>query len=405
MEILFLALVAFFYIACNFFIWSRSVHWFHKLHSFLHRRWFTILFTAVYVIFAASPALCMLFKGGEAEAAARHITNIWIGFFIYALFFMVLSFLVTLIVKRVKKMGKESPGWRTFIVIRGIAVAACIFGISAYGMFHAGEIKTAEYSVSIDKPCAAGDELTVVLAADMHMGYSVGEKQIEKMVEAINRQNPDLVCLAGDIFDNNYAAVQNPDRMIHLYRSIKSKYGVYACYGNHDVAEKLIGGFTLPSDESPVNEKEMYEFLDRAGVRLLEDESLLIEDAFYLIGRRDYSKPGTKMGGRASIESLTEGMDENKPILLMDHQPKELQADADAGVDAVFSGHTHDGQIFPGNLLLPLFWENACGYLEKEDLHSIVTSGVGVWGPAMRVGTDSEVAVIHISFADREQEH
>lgn len=82
----------------------------------------------------------------------------------------------------------------------------------------------------------------------------------------------------------------------------------------------------------------------------------------------------------------------------MDHQPKELQEDADAGVDAVFSGHTHDGQIFPGNLLLPLFWENACGYLKKEELHSIVTSGAGVWGPAMRVGTDSEIAVIDISF-------
>lgn len=398
MEILFLAIVAVCYIACNVFIWSRAVHWFHCLHSFLRKRWFKLLFTVVYWIFAASPLLCTLFKDEAVKAVAKHISNVWIGFFIYALIFMVLSFCVTFVLKHAKKRDCQSGAWRRFIVVRGVIVAVCIAAFSTYGMFHAGNIKVSEYPVSIEKNCGAGEELRVVLAADMHMGYSVGEKQIEKMVEAINRQNPDLVCLAGDIFDNDYAAVQNPERLIELYRSIKSRYGVYACFGNHDVAEKLIGGFTLPADESPVNEKEMYRFLQRAGVQLLEDQSLLIDDSFYLIGRRDYSKPGTKTERRASIEQLTQNLDKSKPILLMDHQPKELQEDADAGVDAVFSGHTHDGQIFPGNLLLPLFWENACGYLKKEELHSIVTSGAGVWGPAMRVGTDSEIAVIDISF-------
>lgn len=99
-----------------------------------------------------------------------------------------------------------------------------------------------------------------------------------------------------------------------------------------------------------------------------------------------------------SPEEILDGLDKTKPILVMEHQPKQLQELADAGADMQLSGHTHDGQIFPGNLLIDLFWENASGYLQKDQLHSVVTSGVGVWGPAMRVGTDSEICPITIHF-------
>ena len=75
-----------------------------------------------------------------------------------------------------------------------------------------------------------------------------------------------------------------------------------------------------------------------------------------------------------------------------------MQRLADAGADMQLCGHTHDGQIFPGNLVIPFFWENPCGLLVKDQMYSIVTSGVGVWGPAMRVGTASEVCEITVNF-------
>ena len=80
---------------------------------------------------------------------------------------------------------------------------------------------------------------------------------------------------------------------------------------------------------------------------------------------------------------------------MLSQQLKELET---AGADMQLCGHTHDGQMFPGNLTVKLMWENACGYLKKGNLHSIVTSGVGVWGPAMRVGTDCEICPITIHF-------
>ena len=87
---------------------------------------------------------------------------------------------------------------------------------------------------------------------------------------------------------------------------------------------------------------------------------------------------------------------------MIDHQPKELQELADAGVDLDLCGHTHDGQMFPGNLTVRLMWENACGYLKKDDMHNIVTSGVGVFGPDMRVGTIAEICSVTVKFEGAE---
>ena len=97
-------------------------------------------------------------------------------------------------------------------------------------------------------------------------------------------------------------------------------------------------------------------------------------------------------------EVILSGLDKAKPIIVLEHQPKQLEELERAGADMQLCAHTHDGQMFPGNLTVKLMWENACGYLKKGNLHSIVTSGVGVWGPAMRVGTDCEICPITIHF-------
>ena len=83
---------------------------------------------------------------------------------------------------------------------------------------------------------------------------------------------------------------------------------------------------------------------------------------------------------------------------MIDHEPRELSALADAGVELDLCGHTHDGQLFPGNIVTSFFWENSYGYLKKGQMHNIVTSGVGVFGPNMRVGTKSEICTIRVNF-------
>ena len=221
---------------------------------------------------------------------------------------------------------------------------------------------------------------------------------MEQMTEKINEQNPDLVVVAGDIFDNEYEALDDPEKLAEILRGIRSKYGVYACYGNHDIQEKILAGFTFGSKEKKESTPEMDEFLEKAGITLLRDEYVLIDDSFYLYGRPDYERPGRGIDKRKTPQEITEGMDVSLPVLVIDHEPRELQELADTGVDVDLCGHTHDGQVFPGNIVIRFFWENPCGYLKKGNMHNIVTSGVGLFGPNMRVGTKSEICDVSICF-------
>lgn len=280
----------------------------------------------------------------------------------------------------------------------GIICAVIITTVSIYGVINAGNIQTTKYDISIDKKAGKLDSLNVVLIADLHLGYNIGCRQMEQMVEKINAQDPDLVVVAGDIFDNEYEALEDPDRLAEILRGIQSKYGVYACYGNHDIQEKILAGFTFGGKEKKESSVKMDEFLEKAGITLLRDEYVLIDDSFYLYGRPDYERPGRGIDERKSAQEITADMDLSLPVLVIDHEPGELQELADAGVDADLCGHPHDGQLFPGNLTIKLMWENACGYLKKGDMHSIVTSGVGLFGPNMRVGTKSEICDIMMHF-------
>ena len=219
------------------------------------------------------------------------------------------------------------------------------------------------------------------------------------MVEKINAENADLVVIAGDIFDNEWEAVQEPARMAKILRGIKSRYGVYACYGNHDIEEPILAGFTFRQSAPKASSPEMDAFLTAAGIRLLRDEGVLIEDSFYLYGRADARRPGAGITKRETPREITANMDKSKLIIVLDHQPRELAALAAAGVDLDLCGHTHDGQMFPGNLVVRPFWENFYGYLKKGDMHNIVTSGVGLFGPNMRVGTKAEICPITVHFA------
>lgn len=190
---------------------------------------------------------------------------------------------------------------------------------------------------------------------------------MRQMVEKINLLQPDLVIVAGDIFDNEYEAIENPEETARVLRGIHSKYGVYACYGNHDIQEPILAGFTFgQKGEKKASDPRMDAFMEKAGFRLLREEAVLIDNAFYVYGRPDYERPGRGIDRRKTPQELAESMDMSKPVIVMDHEPRELQELADAGVDVDLCGHTHDGQLFPGNLLINLLWENSCGYLKKE---------------------------------------
>jgi predicted MPP superfamily phosphohydrolase len=387
-----------FYLGVSSYMMFRFFYWMkHCNHRFNWLR-FKVPFAVVYLFMALSPVIAFLLPKSAVAIVIRRISTYWIGIMLYSLLYVVLFDLLRLIAKHTK-LKNTLLFSRGSVISIGSVVVACAVATCLYGIFNARNIKVNEYSVTVNKSCGSDKHLKAVLVADMHMGYAIGVDHITNMVEKINQQDADIVIIAGDIFDNSYDGMDDPEGIKAQLKSIKSKYGVYAVYGNHDIDEKILMGFTFDWGGKQLHSEKMTNFMKECNIKLINDESVLINDEFYLVGRRDTDKPGTEDGTRAEISELTKDLDKTKPIFVLSHEPDELQKTADAGADIDFSGHTHDGQLFPGNLTIGLFWENPCGMIKKDNMYSIVTSGVGVYGTFMRVGTDAEICSVDIDFA------
>ena len=387
-----------FYLGVSSYMMFRFFYWMkHCNHRFNWLR-FKVPFAVVYLFMALSPVIAFLLPKSAVAIVIRRISTYWIGIMLYSLLYVVLFDLLRLIAKHTK-LKNTLLFSRGSVISIGSVVVACAVATCLYGIFNARNIKVNEFSVTVNKSCGSDKHLKAVLVADLHMGYAIGVDHITNMVEKINQQDADIVIIAGDIFDNSYDGMDDPEGIKAQLKSIKSKYGVYAVYGNHDIDEKILMGFTFDWGGKQLHNEKMTNFMKECNIKLINDESVLINDEFYLVGRRDTDKPGTEDGTRAEISELTKDLDKTKPIFVLSHEPDELQKTADAGADIDFSGHTHDGQLFPGNLTIGLFWENPCGMIKKDNMYSIVTSGVGVYGTFMRVGTDAEICSVDIDFA------
>ena len=387
-----------FYLGVSSYMMFRFFYWMkHCNHRFNWLR-FKVPFAVVYLFMALSPVIAFLLPKSAVAIVIRRISTYWIGIMLYSLLYVVLFDLLRLIAKHTK-LKNTLLFSRGSVISIGSVVVACAVVTCLYGIFNARNIKVNVYSVTVNKSCGSDKHLKAVLVADLHMGYAIGVDHITNMVEKINQQDADIVIIAGDIFDNSYDGMDDPEGIKAQLKSIKSKYGVYAVYGNHDIDEKILMGFTFDWGGKQLHNEKMTNFMKECNIKLINDESVLINDEFYLVGRRDTDKPGTEDGTRAEVSELTKDLDKTKPIFVLSHEPDELQKTADAGADIDFSGHTHDGQLFPGNLTIGLFWENPCGMIKKDNMYSIVTSGVGVYGTFMRVGTDAEICSVDIDFA------
>lgn len=390
------------YILLNIYVLRWGYLWIGNCHHLFQSRIFRIILTVIYTLIALTPLTGFLIrKPAFLHRILKITSNYFLGIFMYILMVLFSIDVVRLILKYA-----VHASWIQSRIVFAAVGACCIcivIIISFSGIYHAKHIKVTPYKITVDKSAPDMDSLKIVLLADTHFGYNSGAVHAQEIVDKINEQQPDLVCIAGDIFDNEYDAVREPEKISEILRTIRSKYGVYACWGNHDLNEPILAGFTFKhkkEDSKQLKDPRMKLFLQNSNIQLLEDEAVLIDNIFYVVGRKDASLIEKIEEKRKTPAQLTQKLDKDKTIIVIDHQPKELQDIADAGVDLDLCGHTHDGQTFPGNFTVKFLWENPCGYLQKGSMHNIVTSGSGVWGPAMRVGTDSEICTINLTFSN-----
>lgn len=388
-------LLAPFYVLANIYIVRWLIKWTYACSNIFKNKVVRNIIILLYVFFASSFIIGFFLQ----VRFIKIIGNYWLGVVQYILLTILIADLIRIIIKKFKLVSNKVIESKKVFAIIGLICLTTVFSLSTYGVLHAKKIVYTNYSIKINKKVDNIKKLKISLVSDLHLGYNSSLNHVKKMVKMINDSNSDLVVMAGDIFDNNYSSISKPKEVISELKKIKSKYGVYTVCGNHDIDEKILAGFTFSFKKGKkLIDSKMEEFLKDANVKLLRDETVLIDNSFYLIGRLDYHKYGIEVDKRQSIKSLTKNVDKSKPIIVLDHEPYELDVLSTNGVDLDLSGHTHNGQMFPSNLFIKMVWKNAYGKLKVGNMYSIVTSGIGVYGPNMRVLTTEEVANINVYF-------
>ena len=321
----------------------------------------------------------------------------WLGISLYLILYVALIDLLRWIYSKVFKDKYNDFYARTICALLIIVLTGVT---SIYGIINAKIVRTTEYEITINKDGGNFKEMTIAMFGDPQFGYNIGEYHLKQAVDIINKNDVDIVCVVGDIFDNQYSAIKNPDKLIDLFNQIKSKYGMYAVLGNHDVEEPILCGFTFNDDdlENKLASKEMLDFIKKSGMVLLYDENVIINDSVNLYGRADQERPNLGNITRKESGDLFKEVDVSKPIMVLDHEPREYDELEKAGVDLMMAGHTHDGQLLPTKIATDIIWENPYGLWVKNAFHAITTSGLGLFGPNMRVGTIAEVCIIHVKF-------
>jgi predicted MPP superfamily phosphohydrolase len=308
---------------------------------------------------------------------------IWFAFFAY----FVLSLLLIDIIRLLN-------GWFHFLPaiisnnydltkkITAIIVITLVGLIVFLGNLNKRNIQIKTIDISIPKGAGKLDSLNVVMASDIHLSPIDGEKLLTKIVDKVNSCNPDIILLAGDIVDDK-AIVLEERGIGESFRRLKSKYGVYSITGNHE----YINGVDT-----------CVRFAEKFGIKFLRDSSTMIDGSFYLIGRDDSSELQFTGKQRKSLSDIVKDIQPNYPKILLDHTPFKLEQAEQNGIDLQLSGHTHHGQIFPGNLITKMIYELSWGYKKKGNTHYYVSSGAGTWGPPVRTGSNSEIVNLKIKF-------
>ena len=319
----------------------------------------------------------MIFGSSMPHTTGKIISSI--GFTYMILFvYLFLSFLLVDFVRLFNHFIHFAPEGMHVFRMWAFFVSLFVTGIALiYGNYNFRHPKVTTLNLTIEKPLK-NKSIKIVAVSDIHLGVMIDKQRLQQYVKQINEQKPDLILLVGDVSDRSMIPVVD-QHMDEELKQLKATFGVYAINGNHEHYA-----------ETPTATAD---YLIKAGIHDLRDQAALIDSSLYIIGRDDRSNPDRKQ-----IGTLMKEIDKSKAIVLLDHQPYDLQEAEQNDVDLEISGHTHNGQFFPGNLMVKRMYENPYGYLKKGKTHYYVSSGLGLWGPQYRIGTKSEIVVINLKY-------
>ncbi|MGW4816500.1 metallophosphoesterase [Kitasatospora cineracea] len=254
------------------------------------------------------------------------------------------------------------------------AVAVGVVGNGAYGVLRGPRLK--HVTVPLAKLPRAAHGYRIAVVSDIHLGPILGKAHTRRIVDTINAVQPDLITVVGDLVDGTVPELGPAARPL---ADLRAKDGAYFVTGNHEYF----------SGAAP-----WVEFVRELGVHPLENDR--VELAWFdLAGVNDIA--GTAQGQGPDYAKALGDRDRSRASVLMAHQPVTVHDSVRHGVDLQLSGHTHGGQLWPGNYLAELANPTVAGLERYGDTQLYVTRGAGAWGPPVRVGAPSDITVVTLA--------
>jgi predicted MPP superfamily phosphohydrolase len=291
---------------------------------------------------------------------AYRITAVWMGLLIYLLLAAVITSICM-----VAGFG-EVPGFIAYAL-------AC--AVALYGSLHARKIYVKRISLELQNLPEYWKGKRIAFVSDLHLGQIHGRKFTQKVADLINAESPDIVLVGGDLFDGSVPAISDSAEPL---RSLQAKHGSYFVTGNHEEFR----------DNAP-----FIEAAKKAGLTVLANMKVEIEGIQFV---------GVHYSSAENHENFNElfktiGIDTHKPSILIKHEPSDVDVAREAGISLQLSGHTHHAQVWPFRFIPKRIYKGFDYGLKKDGaIQAYTSSGVGTWGPPIRVGTDSEIVILTI---------
>ena len=361
----------------------------------------SLLFFLLFLLFALSSMSVLSWqkkrdeKGSMIHALAAWIIGLTLSFAVYFYLGLLAADLFCFLALR---MLAPFPSR-----IAGLSGFICGGFFTVYGALHAQKIVVRKMELSLRAGTlkeaftpsfqgASGEDqalpnpapLRIVLLSDLHMGALSGYRHIRELIRRAEELNPDLLIIAGDLFNGQTCReCLRLEEIADLFAGMKAgtDLGTYAVLGNHD-----------PERGDP----DFQAFLEKAKICLLDNQALSLSH-LTLVGRSRLVRDQDK---RKDLEELLLSVPEKRPVIVIDHDPQGIREAASLGVDLCLAGHTHQGQFFPFTWITELITGRKYFYGtgREGDTRYVISSGAGFFEIPVRVGTDSELVCIDLSL-------
>ncbi len=376
---IFLTIVIIVYLILNTAAWLWIRNMFHLSGRGLAVS--RILFIAVALLFPIGRIL--KYKSvNPLSLGAQATGEIWLGFLFWMFFIAGATLTVRLAInlgrwESAKQwLGAHSPYLGTVVLVVVLA------GLT-YGYIHARNPVVRRLNIELNRPEYPPFQYTIVQLSDLHIDSIRSVSWWEKVVERVNALNPDIIVMTGDILENKSRNLQpfKPG-----FQRLTAKLGVYATTGNH---------------EFYVGTGEFENYFRDTHIRVLRNTVIRPDDFLGIIalddptGHRSFDLP------EPDLQKLADSLPDDRPKILLHHEPRRIAEALSSGIDLKLSGHTHCGQMWPFGYFVKMAYDYPCGYYQIDNLHLYVIPGTGFWGPPFRVGTHSVIAAINFSNRSR----